>query len=248
MVFEVAGASSAAVGFASSPLMFADSSHGKFDAYAVAECAIGSPTVNFGQTIGDPEGVRFIDGAFADNSAAAFMVAQMQQDCIERPHLYTCPDNTISIVIVDHSEPWFKQGAMRNLFQYPTSGDMLKVEPGDMLKDYNFVGSRTFMPVIFEDVFDDRQWNAFVADMWSGPATYWKGNLVTLENKWYRVQGGWTVRALLINANIDLPTVYNNDNWGNNAVPEFFKDQYGAAMAPVTEHLTPVLRDFVFGS
>jgi len=137
LVFEVAGASSAAVGFASSPLMFADSSHGKFDAYAVAECAIGSPTVNFGQTIGDPEGVRFIDGGFADNSGAAFMVAQMQKDCLERPDLYNCANNTISIVVVDVSMASFNQSAMRNLFQYPTSRNKSKIESGGKLEDYN---------------------------------------------------------------------------------------------------------------
>ena len=175
-----------------------------------------------------PPNYRHIDGGFVDNSAGAFLISKLQDDC--EAGFLDCPDKTLYAVVADASEP--NDCTVCLLFANDAIvGD--GVEPGKFTRgpQGGFLGVGASNPQIFAESFPGGNprvepgilsgypegwaapegWTVYAEpaswDANAPAAMEWEGTVTTVENQMYRVREGWTVKLKVLKGNWIAPTI-----------------------------------------
>jgi len=250
LVVEMSSASSAALGIMASPTMLEEwvpgSLHPLGACWPLGAETLGSPMLVDGYTLPTGEAAltattdkdkilfRYMDGALADNSNAAMTLGRMQAECAAASGA-GCEDGYRMIIACDDCQA--------SLFMDPSMPPGTFIGPGS--GDFGFNNP---IPTIFaEGKPPDSAFTEYARcpDLYRNgsrsEATYWSGNLTTVNNEWYGVRGGDKVELLFLTGIWDVMAVA-----GLNA-EQLFEKFYSQTAAAQADGAAPIISMFLEG-
>jgi hypothetical protein len=189
---------------------------------------------------------RLIDGAFTENTGAAFAIGKMQSDC--ESGLLDCRQG-MKLVVISHNVPTDNQSSMRLLFTHEAGA------PGQRLTKSSACPAASWtapMPTIFNETYKSLTWKTYSTSTGSStPSTYFVGTLTTVTNDFYNVKGGQKVKVALFNPNIASPIILPGSakatqilTAGVNNAAENFGQIYAPMAEAQAKDAAPILKLF----
>ena len=267
----LSAASSAALGFASSPAMIGQVIP-SWLSWLIASCTEtlgldGAAIPTDGAPLGVavfPPSYRFIDGAYTDNSGAAMGLAALLGECAGGAASSAAPCYpTPRLIIVDHDAASGNAGTSRKLFRAPAGtatsslpcATSLPSSPctdgGGAITHWSAAQSGQLAPLA--TIFDaDYPAASTFVPYSSASSDYWSGELTTAANSWYGVPAGQRVHVLLIRLKTSQPEVppltYQLTTPSRvQAFAQLFTNTYAGGVDAQVSLLGPVLQAFLRG-
>lgn len=192
---------------------------------------------------------RFIDGAYTENTGAAFALGEMQAECKQSPPALDCSQG-LKLIILSHNVPKDKQGSMRLLFKETGCPPGARLAHASTCTDCGWTAP---MPSIFNATYSSLDWKPYSTFTNSDTsATYFVGTLTTMSNDFYNVRGGEKVHVALFNLNIDAPIVLPGSaeldkiySDGVSHASKSFSEVYAPMAEGQAKDVAPILQKFV---